>query len=154
MINDQFEAEQRQVEATLYGIMEAAQRKDFARLAGYHLHSPKFTKFDDFEPLDRQDAATAQRSEEEGLGAVENFRYRLDDLKSTCSGRSPSPRSSSTTGSKPMAKTCRYGHAPPWFSSPTETSGRSPTSTSLPSRRIPDHCRTKVWRNRRSGGRQ
>lgn len=81
MINDQFEAEQRQVEATLYGIMEAAQRKDFARLAGYHLHSPKFTKFDDFEPLDRQDAATAQRSEEEGLGAVENFRYRLDDLK-------------------------------------------------------------------------
>jgi ketosteroid isomerase-like protein len=81
MITDQFEAEQRQVEATLYAIMEAAQRKDFARLAGYHLHSPKFTKFDDFEPLDRQDAATAQRSEEEGLGAVENFRYRLDDLK-------------------------------------------------------------------------
>lgn len=59
-IDDQFEVEQRHVEATLHGIMEAVQGKDFARLAGYHLQSPKFTKFDDFEPLDRQDAATAQ----------------------------------------------------------------------------------------------
>lgn len=81
IINDEFEVEQRDVETTLHGIMDAVQRKDFTRLAGYHLHSPKFTKFDDFEPLDRQDAATAQQSEEDGLGGVENFRYRLGDLK-------------------------------------------------------------------------
>jgi ketosteroid isomerase-like protein len=81
IISDSFEAEQEQVEATLDGIMDAVQRKDFARLAAYHLYSPKFTKFDDFDPLDRQDAATAQHSEEEGLGGVENFHYRLDDLK-------------------------------------------------------------------------
>lgn len=81
IVHDRFEAEQRQVEATLHGIMEAVRDKDSTRLAGYHLHSPKFTKFDDFAPLDRQDAATAQRSEEEGLGGVENFRYRLNDLK-------------------------------------------------------------------------
>jgi ketosteroid isomerase-like protein len=81
IIHGLFETEQREVTATLHGIMEAVQGKDFPRLAGYHLHSPKFTKFDDFEPLDRQDVATAQQSEEEGLGGVESFRYRLDDLK-------------------------------------------------------------------------
>ena len=81
VVSDPFEAEQEQVEATLKGILDAVHRKDLARLAGYHLNSPKFTKFDDFEPLDRQDAATAQQSEEEGLGSVENFHYRLDDLK-------------------------------------------------------------------------
>jgi ketosteroid isomerase-like protein len=81
IISDLFEAEQEQVEHTLHGIMAAVEHKDFARLAAYHLHSPKFTKFDDFEPLDRQDAATAQHSEEEGLGSVETFHYKLDDLK-------------------------------------------------------------------------
>lgn len=72
---------QEQVEATLRAIMDAAQRKDFPRLAAYHLQSSKFTKFDDFEPLERQDVRTAQRSEEDGLGAIANFHYRLDDLK-------------------------------------------------------------------------
>ncbi|HVM15781.1 MAG TPA: nuclear transport factor 2 family protein [Egibacteraceae bacterium] len=81
IIRDTFDAEQEQLEATLHGIMDAVQSKDFARLAAHHLYSPKFTKFDDFEPLDRQDAATAQQSEEEGLGGVENFHYQLDDLK-------------------------------------------------------------------------
>jgi ketosteroid isomerase-like protein len=78
---DAFAIEQEQVEGTLHDIMDAVQCKDFARLAAHHLYSPKFTKFDDFEPLDRQDATAAQRAEEEGLGGVENFRYRLDDLK-------------------------------------------------------------------------
>jgi len=81
IVGERFEAEQREVEATLHAIMQAVQRKDLTGLAGFHLHTPKFTKFDDFEPLDRQDAETARRSEEEGLGGVEGFRYRLDDLK-------------------------------------------------------------------------
>jgi hypothetical protein len=55
--------------------------KNFERLAGYHLDSPKFTKFDDFEPLDRQDVATTNRLEAEGLGAVERFRGEFQDLK-------------------------------------------------------------------------
>lgn len=79
--------EQQQVTDTLYDIMTAAAAKDFGRLAGHHLDSPKFTKFDDFEPLERQDAATARRCEEEGLAAVENFSYRLDDLKVDVFGR-------------------------------------------------------------------
>lgn len=76
-----FAAEQQEVESTIRGIMEAVRFKDFERLATYHLDSPKFSKFDDFEPLDRQDIATARRSEEEGLGDIENFDYELEDLK-------------------------------------------------------------------------
>ncbi len=87
VIEDLFEAEQQEVADALHAIMDAAKAKDFPLLASYHLHSPKFTKFDDFEPLDRQDAAAAQLSEEEGLGSVENFRYQLRDLKIDVFGR-------------------------------------------------------------------
>ncbi len=81
IVRDTFETEQKEVETTLHGIMDAVQRKDFACLAAHHLYSPKFSKFDDFEPLERQDAATAQHSEEEGLVSVENFHCRVEDLK-------------------------------------------------------------------------
>lgn len=81
IIKDPFIRQQSEVEATLRGIMEAVRVKDFERLAAYHLDSPKFTKFDDFEPLERQDVATAREAEEEGLGGVENFDYDLEDLK-------------------------------------------------------------------------
>jgi ketosteroid isomerase-like protein len=81
IIGEAYLIEQQQVTDTLYDIMSAAAAKDFDRLATHHLDSPKFTKFDDFEPLERQDAATARRSEEEGLSAVENFAYDLEGLQ-------------------------------------------------------------------------
>ena len=62
-------------------LLDAARAKDFDLLASYHLHHPKFSKFDDFEPLDRQDAAAAQQSEEEAFGAISNLQYRIEGLK-------------------------------------------------------------------------
>lgn len=81
VITGMFSEEQRAIEDRIGAIFDAVQAKDFERLASYHLHSPKFSKFDDFEPLDRQDAATARRTEEEGFGAVRDMRYRLEGLK-------------------------------------------------------------------------
>jgi ketosteroid isomerase-like protein len=75
------EADQLAVADRLHEIFAAAQAKDFDRLARFHLYGPKFTKFDDFEPLDRQDAHLARAAEEEGLGGVTDFRYTLEDLK-------------------------------------------------------------------------
>lgn len=69
------------VSETLYAIMQAVARKDFDRLAAYHLDSPKFSKFDDFEPLGRQDIDEANRSEAEGLGSIEGFAYDVQDLR-------------------------------------------------------------------------
>lgn len=80
-IHDPCETDQLAVIARVREIFAAAQAKEFDRLAGYHLYGPKFTKFDDFEPLERQDAASARQSEEDGLGAVTGFRYDLEDLK-------------------------------------------------------------------------
>jgi uncharacterized protein (TIGR02246 family) len=81
IVTDNYEASQAAVAARLDEILDAVRTKDFDRLASYHLDSPKFTKFDDFEPLGRQDAATATRSEAEGLGGVEEFEGQFDDLK-------------------------------------------------------------------------
>jgi ketosteroid isomerase-like protein len=81
LIDDPFVAEQQQVVATLDDIFAAAAAKDFDRLAAHHLDGPKFTKFDDFPPLERQDALVARHAEQEGLAAVENFTYRLGDLQ-------------------------------------------------------------------------
>jgi len=81
IISDPFAAEQAAVRQRLDEILDAVGRKDFDRLAGYHLDSPKFTKFDDFEPLDRQDAATTNRLEAEGLGGVKRLRGEFQELK-------------------------------------------------------------------------
>lgn len=81
LIEDLASPQQLQVTETLHDIMAAAADKDFERLAAHHLDGPKFTKFDDFEPLERQDATTARNAEEEGLGAVDNFAYELEGLQ-------------------------------------------------------------------------
>lgn len=81
VVSGAFTEEQRAVEQRTQAIFEAARAKEFDRLASYHLDHPKFTKFDDFEPLHRQDAAAARQSEEEAFGAISNLRYRLEALK-------------------------------------------------------------------------
>ena len=74
-------AEQVQVEERLREIMSAAQSKEVDRLESYHLFGPKFTKFDDFEPLDRQDAETTRRLEREAITGVKEFRPNVTDVK-------------------------------------------------------------------------
>ena len=61
--------------------MSAARRFDVDALETYHAFGRKFTKFDDFEPLERQDGDTTRRLEREMLLAVEEFDARVVDLK-------------------------------------------------------------------------
>lgn len=81
ILTDPFEAAQAAVAARIAEILDACRVQDFDRLAAYHLAGPKFSKFDDAEPLDRQDAETAMRAEVEGFSALEDFDGHLDDLK-------------------------------------------------------------------------
>ncbi len=81
IVTDPFAASQAAVARRIDQILAAVTAKDFDRLAGYHLAGPKFTKFDDAEPLDRQDAATSARMEAEQFTAVEDLDARFDDLK-------------------------------------------------------------------------
>lgn len=81
IIADPFEPAQASVQARIEQFLDAVTAKDFDRLASYHLAGPKFSKFDDVEPLDRQDAETGMRMEVEQLTGMEDFHGRFDDLK-------------------------------------------------------------------------
>lgn len=81
LIADPFESAQAAVQARTEQVLHAVTAKDFDRLASYHLAGPKFSKFDDVEPLDRQDAKTGMRLEVEQFTGMEDFHGRFDDLK-------------------------------------------------------------------------
>lgn len=72
--------EQLEVERRVEDILSAARRLAGDELESHHAFGRKFTKFDDFEPLERQDAETTRRLERELLG-VESFDARAVDLK-------------------------------------------------------------------------
>ena len=81
VIEGTYPEEQAKVEERLQEIMSAAQNKDIDRLESYHLFGPKFTKFDDFEPLERQDAETTRRLEREAITGVKEFVPSVNNLK-------------------------------------------------------------------------
>ena len=73
--------EQLEVERRIEEIMSAARRRAVDELDSYHAFGRKFTKFDDFAPLERQDADTTRRLEREAILGVEEFDPRVIDLK-------------------------------------------------------------------------
>jgi ketosteroid isomerase-like protein len=81
IISDEFPEAQREVEKRCAEILDAVRAKEFGRLASYHLDSPKFTKFNDIEPLDRQDIEACNHYEQEELGAVDSFHGEVHELK-------------------------------------------------------------------------
>jgi hypothetical protein len=76
-----FAQEQLEVERRIEDIMSAARHQAVDELESYHAFGRKFTKFDDFEPLERQDADTTRRLEREAILGVEQFDPRVVDLK-------------------------------------------------------------------------
>ena len=81
IIHDQFAEEQREIEKRLSVILDAVRAKDFERLAGYHLHSSKFTKFNEAEPMRRLDIDENNRTEQEEFAAVDRFVGTIPDLQ-------------------------------------------------------------------------
>ena len=81
ILTDPFPEAQVAITARLDEILDACRVKDFERLAAFHLTGPKFSKFDDVEPLDRQDDEIGMQSEMEQFSAIDDLDARLDDLK-------------------------------------------------------------------------
>ncbi len=81
IVTEPYPGEQLAVERRLEDIMSAARRQAVDELESYHAFGPKFTKFDDFEPLERQDGETTRRLEREAILGVKEFDPRLVDLK-------------------------------------------------------------------------
>lgn len=81
IMTEPYPTEQLEVERRLEDIMSAARRQAIDELESYHAFGPKFTKFDDFDPLERQDGQTTRRLEREAILGVKEFDPRLIDLK-------------------------------------------------------------------------
>lgn len=81
IVHGVFAAEQQQVARRLGEVLDAVGTKDFQRLARYHLNSPKFSKFNDNAPLERQGVDLSNRIEQDELGSVDNFDGEFGDLK-------------------------------------------------------------------------
>jgi ketosteroid isomerase-like protein len=81
ILTEPYAQAQAEVTATVHAIMAAATRRDVDALDAFHAFGPKFTKFDDFEPLARQDAETTRRLEREAVCGVAAFTARVEDLK-------------------------------------------------------------------------
>ena len=81
ILSHPYDEEKAEVERTLHEIMSAARRQAVDELESYHAFGPKFTKFDDFEPLERQDADTTRRLEREAVTDVKEFAPEIADLK-------------------------------------------------------------------------
>ncbi|HLG20880.1 MAG TPA: nuclear transport factor 2 family protein [Bdellovibrionota bacterium] len=81
VISKDYPDDRKAVAARVHDIFGAAQKKDLAKLESYHLFGPKFSKFDDWEPLARQDAETARKGENEAFSAISDFKYDIHDLK-------------------------------------------------------------------------
>ncbi len=71
----------RAIEQRLVDILDAVHAGDLQRLAQYHLDSPRFTKFNDSPPLERQDFATAMDAEAAELRALDEIRGAFEDVK-------------------------------------------------------------------------
>jgi ketosteroid isomerase-like protein len=65
----------------LADILDAVHAGDLQRLAGYHLDSPKFTKFNDSPPLERQDFVTAMDAEAAEFTALDEIRGAFEEVK-------------------------------------------------------------------------
>jgi ketosteroid isomerase-like protein len=81
ILTDPFPEAQAAITARLDEILDACVVKDFDRLAACHLAGPKFSKFDDVEPLGRQDDETAMHSEVETFSAIDDLHAHADGLK-------------------------------------------------------------------------
>ncbi|MFD2091452.1 nuclear transport factor 2 family protein [Blastococcus deserti] len=71
----------RAIEHRLVDILDAVHAGDVQRLASYHLDSPRFTKFNDSPPLERQDFATAMSAEAAEFQALDEIRGAFEDVK-------------------------------------------------------------------------
>ena len=81
ILSEPYAQEQIEVERRVEDIMSAARRQAADELESYHAFGRKFTKFDDFEPLERQDGETTRRLEREAILGVDEFDPRVLDLK-------------------------------------------------------------------------
>lgn len=86
IVTEQYPEEQKKLESILQDIFRTAKNKDLARLDSFHLHSPKFTKFEESDIFTRRNIEEARKSEDDGFSAISDFNYEVQDFKADVFG--------------------------------------------------------------------
>jgi ketosteroid isomerase-like protein len=81
IIKEIFPQAQAEITQEIQDIFKAGKAKNFDVLEGFHLNSPKFTKFDNSGNLNRQDYAQNTKGEKEAFSAVDDFDFNIVGLK-------------------------------------------------------------------------
>jgi ketosteroid isomerase-like protein len=78
--------DQKQLETIVGDIFIAAKAKDLERLDSFHLHNPKFSKFEDEGVYTRRNIEEARKTENEQFSAISDFAYEVQDFKADVFG--------------------------------------------------------------------
>jgi ketosteroid isomerase-like protein len=86
IVTEMYPEEQKKLESIVQDIFVTAKNKDLARLDAFHLHSPKFTKFEQEGIFTRRNIDETRKTEAEGFSAVSDFNYEVQDFKADVFG--------------------------------------------------------------------
>lgn len=82
IIEETFPEEQANIKRLMDEALDVARKKDLNQLELFHLYGPKFSKFDSWEPLTRQDAEAGRKAEQDAFApSNEIVALTYEDLK-------------------------------------------------------------------------
>lgn len=81
IVEQPYEESRRAIQQRLDDILAAVEASDMHRLRSFHLDSPKFSKFSDEPPFERQDFAAAMTYEAAEFSALDSIRNTFQDVK-------------------------------------------------------------------------
>src|SRR3989304_5063267 len=67
IIEETFPEEQAEIKKLMDEAIDVSRKKDLNHLELFHLYGPKFSKFDSWEPLTRQDAEAGKKAEQDAF---------------------------------------------------------------------------------------
>jgi ketosteroid isomerase-like protein len=81
IIKEMYPEEQVKIKKMFNDLLDTARKKDMDRLEAVHLFGPKFTKYDETEPIIRLDGAAARKLERDFITASSQIEFSFQDLK-------------------------------------------------------------------------
>lgn len=86
IIEQSYDQARRAIEQRMDDLLRAAEAGDLARLRNFRLDSPKFSKFSDEPPFERQDFAEAMEYEAAEFAALDSIQHAFRDVKTDVFG--------------------------------------------------------------------
>jgi len=86
IVTNTFPEDQKRLQEIVNDIFSKAKGKELDRLDAYHLHSPKFSKFEEEGIFTRRNIDEARKTENEAFSAISDFNYEVQEFKADVFG--------------------------------------------------------------------